>query len=178
MKKSKSHISLFNSQVNKIIFILFSVLLVLITPFIYAKLVGDTFSLIVFLYETFLFAVFLIAYFYITGKQQYLIAVIWIALFLISMAGTYSSPIGSYGHAVYRVVILIGAFFLESYLAVMIAIKGKVVYKIVFPLLLISLVFVFAWATLEATGATTIFFPQEVWLWHNMIFPIFHTPNN
>ena len=178
MKKSKNHSSLFNGKINKIILILLSALIVLITPLIYAKLVGDTFSLIIFLYETFLFAVFLITYSYITGKQQYLIAIIWIALFLISMAGTYSSSIGSYGHAAYRVVILIGAFFLELYLVVMITLKGKLAYKIVFPLLFVSLIFVFVWAYLEAGGATMLFFPQEVWFWHNFIYPVFHVPNN
>ena len=178
MKKSKNHVSLFNGKINKIILILLSALIVLITPFVYAKLVGDTFSLIIFMYETLLFAVSLIIYSYITGKQQYLIAVIWIALFLISMAGTYSSPIGSSGHAGYRVVILVGAFFLEFYLAVMIAIKGKLVYKIIFPLLFVLLIFVFVWAYLEAGGATMLFFPQEVWLWHNFIYPVFHVPNN
>jgi len=178
MKKSKNHASLFNGKINKIILILLSALIVLITPFIYAKLVGDTFSLIIFMYETLLFAVFLITYSYLTNKRPYLIAVIWVALFLISMAGTYSSSIGSYGHAAYRVVILIGAFFLDLYLAVMIAIKGKLIYKIVFPLLFVLLVFVFVWAYLEAGGATMLFFPQEVWLWHNVIYPIFHVPND
>ena len=98
MKKSKSHVSLFNGKINKIILILLSALIVLITPFVYAKLVGDTFSLIIFMYETLLFAVSLIIYSYIKGKQQYLIAIIWIALFLISMALTYSEMDNSYYH--------------------------------------------------------------------------------
>jgi hypothetical protein len=166
-----------DKMVNEVTFILFSILIVLLTPFMYAKLVGDTFSLIIFMYETLLFAVSLIIYSYITDKPQYTIAVIWIALFLISMAGTYSSSIGSYGHAAYRVVILVGAFFLELYLVVMIAIKDKLAYKIIFPLLFVSLVFVFVWAYLEAGGATMFLFPQEVWLWHNIIYPLFHVPN-
>jgi hypothetical protein len=74
-------------------------------------------------------------------------------------------------------VILVGAFFLELYLVVMIAIKGKLAYKIIFPLLFVSLIFVFVWAYLEAGGATMFLFPQEVWLWHNIIYPLFHVPN-
>ena len=178
MKKSKNHASLINGKINKIILILLSALIVLITPFIYAKLVGDTFSLIIFMYETLLFAVFLITYSYLTNKHPYLIAVIWIALFLISMALTYSEMDNSYYHALYRTIILIGAFFLELYLVVMITLKGKLAYKIVFPLLFVSLIFVFVWAYLEAGGATMLFFPQEVWLWHNFIYPVFHVPNN
>ena len=153
-----------------------SVLLLAVSPFIYAKVVGDTFSLIMFLCEIVIFFPFLIAYQYIIKKPQYILLIIWVALFALSIIPTAMSPVGSYNHAFFRVITLIGTMLLDIYLTVMIFLKGRLLYKIIFPIAF--LVFAgFAAFIFEVALSGKISF-TELWIYHNLIFPVFHTPNN
>ncbi|MCL4362777.1 hypothetical protein M1585_04825 [Candidatus Parvarchaeota archaeon] len=155
---------------------IFSVLLLVVSPFIYAKVVGDTLSLIIFLCEIIIFFPFLIAYQYITRNPQYILLIIWAVLFTLAIIPTAISPVGSYNHALFRGITLVGTMFLDMYLTIMIFLKGKLIYKIIFPIAFLALtgfaVFIFqvAW-----TGRISF---TELWIYHNLIFPIFHTPNN
>ena len=65
---------------------------------------------------------------------------------------------------------------LDMYLTVMIFLKGKLLYKIIFPIAF--LVFAgFAVFIFEVAWSGKISF-TELGVYHNLIFPIFHTPNN
>ena len=167
-----SHINYYNIIAVSIV----SVLLLAVSPFIYAKVVGDTFSLIIFLCEIIIFFPFLIAYQYITKKPQYVLLIIWTVLFALAIIPTAMSPGGSYNHALFRGITLIGTMLLDIYLTIMIVFKGKLIYKIIFPI--IFLVFVgFAVFIFEVVWSGKISF-TELWIYHNLIFPVFHTPNS
>ena len=171
-----SHINYYNIIAVSIV----SVLLLVVSPFIYAKVVGDTFSLIIFLCEIIIFFPFLIAYQYITRKPQYILLIIWTVLFAFAIVPTAMSPIGSMGHSGFRGITLIGTMLLDMYLTVMIFLKGKLLYKIIFPIafLVFAGFAVFILVNVAYNPHISPSYYLELWIYHNLIFPIFHTPNN
>lgn len=160
---------------NIILVDIVSILLLVVSPFIYAKVVGDTFSLIIFLCEIIVFFPFLIAYQYITKKPHYYLLIIWTVLFALAIVPTINASAG-YWHGLYRGIILIGSMFLDLYLVIMIALKGRLIYKIVFPILFLAFIGLAVFILEVAYSGKAS--PEELWIYHNLIFPIFHTPNN
>lgn len=148
--------------------------LLIVTPFIYASLVHDTYSLIVFLYENVIFLVLLILYQKTTNKPAYITVSLWSILFTISMVGTGLSPGGSVGHAGFRDIIIAPSILIQLYMTAIILWKGKNLYKVLSMILILSVIIVSTYITVILAFTVS---PQETWLWVHIIHPIFNVPN-
>ncbi len=152
----------------------------IISPFAYARTVGDTFSLILYIYEV----IMLLPFIYLLAKHNpikdfIIMMLVWIILIIVTLVPTYFSPIGSFGHANYRIILLVGIGIEDL---VMIAlIKGISIYtRLILLFLAASVILVAYYLSLMA------YFPNPPSivkiivhnLWVYFIHPVFGVPYN
>jgi hypothetical protein len=161
--------------------------LLLVFTYGYVEIIHDALSSMIIMYEFLVFLIFIIIYSkYSSKKNVEIVIAVMSVLSIATIVLTYTSPAplnlpnnffiqNFYNHADVRLLLLVGLFFLNMYLTISNAFKGKTLYKVLSIALFISLVFV---AYFFSFGFFTIpnAMPLSLNIWDSLFKYIFNVP--
>ncbi|MCL5420764.1 MAG: hypothetical protein M1284_03385 [Candidatus Parvarchaeota archaeon] len=165
--------------------------LLLIFIYGYVEVIHDALSSMIIMYEFLVFLILIVIYSkHSSEKNTEIVIAIMSVLSVATILLTYTSPAplnlpnnffiqNFYNHADVRLLLLVGMFFLNMYLTVLNAFKGKIPYKVLSIALFISLIFISFFIVYFGTFAGyngDIYAQLLPYIWNSSFKYIFNVP--